>query len=184
MTLHILSPYSLNKNLGSAYNESMSLIPEDDWVCFKDIDAMFLHPSQPKRIYDYIAAYPDAGILTCYTNRISTLSPQLLNGRMSSITDMNHWVKEAGWIIDKPIKVKAVADAQDISGFCMVISKKTWNTVKFPEYMDRGGCIGVDTMYRRGILAAGLKVLIMETIIMFHLYRLGKAITDKSHLYA
>lgn len=153
-----------------------------DYVCIKDIDAMFLHPSQPQRIIDYIQAYPEAGIFTCYTNRVSTLSPQLLNGRMSDITDIKHWVKEAAWIIDKPIKVKTVPDYQDISGFCMVISKQTWNKVKFPEYLDRGGCIGVDTYFRRAILKAGLPVYIMETIIMWHTYRLGKAITDKSHL--
>src|SRR5678810_234061 len=69
--LHIIEPYDNEKNLGRAYNEAMKYYNADDWVCLKDHDTLFLLPDTIRHISRYTELFPNAGILTCYTNRLA-----------------------------------------------------------------------------------------------------------------
>jgi GT2 family glycosyltransferase len=64
-----------------------------------------------------------------------------------------------------------------ISGFLMVIRKSTWDRVKFDD-----GCLGVDNKYHLKIVAAGMDVLRMNGIYVWHTYRLINGVRDKKHL--
>lgn len=178
MQVHYITPYSNDKNLGASYNRAMSLLPDDDFACIRDIDTMFLTPDQPAMVQEYAKRNPDAGIMTCFTNRVSPLSKMQLFG--GTISD-NANVIDHIWIAEK-FKAHLYNTTEidmDISGFLMLVSKKTWQQIPFPE---TGKTLGIDTHFGRAIRAAGLKILRMDGLYIFHIYRLINGITDKTHL--
>lgn len=172
----IVTPYSSSKDLGFEYNRIMSLIPEGEHACLMDIDAMFLTGRQPAIIEDYIKQYPNA-VLTCYTNRVSPLSRQLLHRKVNENSDVRAHIPCAVMMQMKPMSVRRVSNM--ISGFLMVVPKSVWNVVKFAEGM---GCLGVDTKFSRHLHINRIPILIMETIYVFHSYRLEHGIYHKKHL--
>lgn len=172
----IFTPYSTDKDLGREYNRVMQLIPEGEHACLMDIDAMFLTPQQPGIIMQYIEKYPDA-VLTCYTNRISPLSKQLLHGRVNDNSDIRVHTTTAVKMQLEPMKVKVIGNM--ISGFLMVIPKKVWQQINFLEGV---GCLGVDTWFSRECHKKRIPILLMETIYVWHTYRIENGIYDKKHL--
>jgi GT2 family glycosyltransferase len=178
MKIHILKPYRNDKNLGLAYNEAMAMLPADDWGCLCDTDTSFLTPDAGHILYKYAELNPAAGIMTCFTNRVSPLSKmQLLNGMVSDITDMLYHIAEAEKQKDQLYNVTEID--RDISGFLMMISKATWSRFPFPEL---GKALGVDTRYGRTIRAAGLQILRMDGLYIWHTYRILNGISNKTHL--
>ena len=172
--LHIVEPYDNERNLGAAYNKTMSYFGQDDWVCLKDHDTLFLLPDTIRDIGRYCEYNPDAGVLTCFTNRIAN-NEQLLGYRNDENDMIRHHIdiarrRQQGLyttsILTKPI-----------SGFLMVIRKSTWDRVKFDD-----GCLGVDNKYHLKIVAAGMDVLRMNGIYVWHTYRLINGVRDKKHL--
>lgn len=178
MPVHILTPYSLDKDLGKAYNEAMALLPEDDWACLIDYDVQFLTSDCGKILHEYASRNPDAGLLTCFTNRIGSLSvPQMMGGAISENSDVKHHIQLAEK--QKEHLYKTTRIDRDISGFLMLIKKSTWKEMPFPE---TGQCLGVDTKYGRMVREAGKKILRMDGLYVFHSYRLINGVKDKSHL--
>lgn len=177
MQVHITAPYRLDKDLGLAYNEFMKLLPDGDSACFIDYDVMLLTPDAGAILHEYAKRFPDA-LLTCFTNRISPLAkPQLLEGIVNEDSDIKNHIRTAE--IQKNRLYVATEINQDISGFLMMLSKKTWLKHKFPE---RGKPLGVDTHFGRTLRASGTKILRMDGLYVFHAYRLMKGINNKEHL--
>lgn len=178
MKLHIIEPYRIDKDLGKAYNEAMSMVPDGDAVCLKDIDTCFLAPEQPARINDYINAFPFS-VFTCFTNRVSTLSvPQLLKGAPDESTDIRLHLERARFQLELGHRYTPIS-GRDISGFLLVLTKELWKQYPFPE---TGKALGVDTIWNREIRKAGVEILRMDSIYVFHVYRLINGILDRSHL--
>lgn len=180
MNVHFITPYSSAKDLGRAYNESMTLIPDGDTACIRDIDTLFLTPDQPAIIEQYAREYPDA-VLTCFLNRCSPLSrPQLLGETVSEETDIRQHIRLAENQAERHRITRSVKEIdRDISGTLMVVPKSVWYKVPFPE---TGKCLGVDTEAGRKWRKAGIKILRMDAIYLFHTYRLANGIHDKQHL--
>lgn len=176
MKVHVMTPYSLTKNLGEAYNQAMALIPDGDWACFIDYDVQFLTPDAIAVLHEYAKLYPDAGMLTCFTNRIFC-KEQLLSGKFSENPDMLHHIKLAE--IQRKQLYKATQLQSLTSGFLMLISKSMWMNHKFVE---NGKCLAVDNEFAKSLYAAGKKVIRMDGLYVFHNYRLGKNRFDTSHL--
>jgi GT2 family glycosyltransferase len=178
MKVHIVKPYSVEKNLGRAYNEAMKLIPDGDWACLMDYDTMFLTPDCGKILFEYAAHRPNTGIFTCFTNRIHPLAKsQLLNGVVSDNTDVEYHTYLAHAKLKDLYKTTLIN--HEISGFLMMISKKTWNDVKFSE---NGKCLGVDNDFSLRVLQSGKNILRMDGMYIWHTYRLKNGIKDKTHL--
>lgn len=178
MTIHLLTPFSQTKDLGYAYNQSCALVPDGDWICLQDHDTMLLTPDAVNIMYGYIERNPTAGMLTCYTNRIHPTSPQLLNGKMSPKPDIDWHIKKAIWM-QKEMGFQTTELHENISGFLMLFSKETW---KQHPFIENGGCLGVDTAWWRELKAAGKTILRMDSIYIFHIYRLTNGIKNKTHL--
>lgn len=175
--LHFLTPYRSDKNLALAYNDAMKLLPDSDSACLRDIDTLFLLPEQPAMIEAYAKKYPDA-ILTCYCNRISELSRmQLLTGTVDFSTDITIHIGLARQLACNEMSVTEIT--RDISGFLMVVPKSIWINQPFVE---TGGALGVDTYTNRKWRAAGIKILRMNTVYIWHTYRLENGIGNKTHL--
>lgn len=178
--VHVVTPYRLDKNLGKAYNDAFARCPEEDWLCLMDWDTMFLCPTAIAELHRYAEVYPETGIFTCWTNRIHKGAVQQLWPGYYDDRDIGlHMEVASNWMEGDSLRVTELK--KHISGFLMMISKKTWNEIKFRE---DGKCLGVDNEYSDRILQAGKKILRMDSLYIFHLYRMGMlgGTKDKSHL--
>jgi GT2 family glycosyltransferase len=178
MNIHVKIPFDQNKNLGKAYNKAFEDVEERDWVCLIDHDVLFLTPDAINLMYEYARSFPDTGIFTCYTNRIHPLAAdQLLDGKVNENTCIKYHSERA--YNQKRFGVTVGEINHVISGFLMLVSKKTWNKIKFTE---SGKCLGVDNDFSANVLAQGKKIYRMNSLYVWHTYRLTNGITDKSHL--
>lgn len=178
MQVHIIAPFSLEKNLAKAYNEAMSKIPDGDFACIHDIDVSFLTPDAGNILHEYALRNPEAHLLTCYTNRISTLSKwQLLTGKIDENLDYKYHVELAEK--QKQFLYQTTQIKGTISGMLMLISKEKWKEIPFIE---NGQCLAVDTIYSRKLLQLNKKILRMDGLYVLHIYRVKNGVSDKSHL--
>lgn len=175
--IHVKTPFDLDKNLGRAYNKAFEDVEERDWVCLIDHDVMFLTPDAIALMYEYTRSYPETGIFTCYTNRIHPLaSDQLLDGKVNENTCVKYHTERAYNQKRFGITVKEIN--HPISGFLMLLSKQTWNQIKFTESLK---CLGVDNDFSANVLERGKKIYRMESVYVWHSYRLND-MKDKTHL--
>ena len=175
--IHTLAPFSLSKNLGAAYNDAIRRFDADDWLIVKDTDVLFLTPDTARHIHEYTQRYPDAGLLTCYTNRVANRE-QLLGGRFLNIDNMRYHLSMAKIQERNLYQVKVLE--RPISGFVMVIKKATWDLVQFSENMK---CLGVDNDYDERLRAAGFSILLMQGVYVWHTYRFLNGRRDVKHLH-
>lgn len=183
MDIFYCTPFSLEKNLGKAYNDYVKRIAQrdDDWVFFIDGDSMFLDPFWGKHISDIVNKYPNTGLFTCKTSRVGCLL-QCHNFVRSQETDMikHFWISEElkqkkYWDVSK---VKHI-----ISGVMMGFSFKTWKEVGgFSENPKE--ILRVDNRFSSRILNSGKNILMMEGVYLLHYYRMHQpnAKRAKAHL--
>ncbi len=178
MKIHHLIPFALapEKNFGKECNEAIALLPDDDWVIISDYDFMFLLPEHRADLYEYAALCPDS-LMTCLVNRVGQLQ-QCLNGVMSENADVRVWIEKAKRQRQVGVRVREFNGV--ISGCMMFFSKKLWNDVS--HFQDDKMVLGVDNGFAGRVLNKGKKIYIMESIVGFHVYRIGRAKGDKSHL--
>jgi GT2 family glycosyltransferase len=176
--IHVKIPFAEDKNLGRAYNQAFDNVPDGDWVCLIDHDVLFLTPDAINLMYEYVRSFPETGIFTCYTNRIHPLSvEQLLNGQVSENFSIDFHTQLA--YNQKRFGVTVTEIKHVISGFLMLVSKQTWEKIKFPEH---GKCLGVDNLFSQGVLNEGKKIYRMDSLYVWHSYRMTNGIKDKTHL--
>lgn len=180
MNIHFLKPFSRTKDLAKAYNDTIKHLPAEDWICLMDYDAMLLLPEQVNRMYEYIEAYPDTSLFVCYGSRCKDgLPQQLCNGQMENETSVTFHTGIAksrltnNGIVAAPIH-------RSVAGFLMLFSKATWEKHKFMEGVNK--CLRVDTAFSKGILRTGGKILLMESIYVWHSYRLMEGKQSIKHL--
>ena len=185
--IHYTTPYRTDKDLGKAYNEAMQLVTywnsyeggdkSNDYthVCLMDGDVMFLTPNWGTIIEEYVEQYPDA-VLTCRTNRIHNLSKQF----DSAIQDhsVESLIKIANFRAIKRT-VTEIPPGEGMSGFLMVVPVALWQKIPFKQGI---GCLGVDSQFRIDVHNAGKQILIMDGLLVYHIYRLGKPDGYKEHL--
>lgn len=179
MKIHDCIPFSLEKNLGKAYNQAFESTTSD-WLCLRDYDTMFLSPNSIPIMYKYIEKFPDTGIFICRTNRIGGKAVNQLAKGLTKASDndsIRFWEGQARRMESKGIICTEVYDV--ISGYLMLISRKTWEEIKFNENMK---CLGVDNQFSEEVLRSGRKIRVMESILVWHTYRLSGGIQNKSHL--
>jgi GT2 family glycosyltransferase len=178
MKIHVKTPFAEDKNLGKAYNQAFEDVEERDWVCLIDHDVLFLTPDAINLMYEYVRSFPDTGLFTCYTNRIHPLAAeQLLDGQVNENTCIKYHSERA--YNQKRFGISVSEIKHPISGFLMLISRKMWNKVKFSE---SGKCLGVDNDFSANILQTGKKIYRMNSVYVWHTYRLMNGIKDKTHL--
>lgn len=170
-------PYALDKNLGAEYNRYMELLPDDDdWMVFRDGDTMFLTFTWGHAIAEVINKLPDAGIITCRTNRIRQ-KLQRFKEDSSDIIVHRLIAKD----LDKKFRGQYRKIDKNISGFFMAIKKKTWLEVgKFHERA--GKLIAVDSAFSKKIIQSGKIIYVMQGMYVFHYYRFAEGWNYIEHL--
>lgn len=182
MKIHFIHPFSLEKNYGKELNATMAMIPDGDWCAIMDWDAMLLCHEQIERIYKYVEQNISAGMFVCKSNRSGSLG-QRLNGRFEKedLVKTQHWIAQN--LITQTefaLATRATEIKTDkISGFLMLISKATWNEIKFNEELK---ILDVDRDYARRLIALGKQIFLMDSIYIWHSYRIWKDVKDKTHL--
>lgn len=169
-------PYRQDKNLGLAYNNVFRQLKEEV-ICFRDGDTMFLTPDYGNILDTYHNQYKQA-VLVCYINRASPLSTgQLYGGKINNDPNVLKHIIIAETIRKNLYHVTEVN--QDISGTLMVVPRVVWDLHPFRE---DGKCLGQDTEWGRRIRKAGIQILRMDGLYIWHSYRLRGGIFDKNHL--
>jgi len=154
------------------------LIRDDDWLVVTDYDIMILLPDTIAHVHEYIARYPEAGILFPFANRSHVNAvDQMLGGKCSEDSDIRNHIKLAQEQKKELYNVTRIN--RNISGFMMAISKKTWQKIPFTEDLK---CLGVDTLFSNRILEAGLPIYRMDGCYVWHTYRLATHVKDTTHL--
>lgn len=167
-------PFSLEKNLGKVYNEAMAKVT-DDYCILMDYDAMILTPGTLPLVDRYVKAYPEAALLTGYATRSHKTSSQ--HFPRQNMGNMFDAIRTAERLERYPMKVTRIY--KNVTGFFMVIKRTTWEKYKFRE---GPGCLGVDTDYWQQLVKGNEIMYLMETIYVWHTYRLTTGIHDKKHL--
>lgn len=172
------SPYSTDKDLGSAYNDTMKGISSDDWMCFTDGDVMFLTSNYGHQLQELVTMYPDTGMFTCLTNRVGNLE-QCYNGIINDDPNvLNH--KRIALHLQKERRTDVKEMNGVISGLLMLIKKSVWDS--FGGAPNGKGLLSVDNHISQRVLNAGLKIRLMLGVYVFHFYRLDVGIHNKNHL--
>ena len=154
-------PYNLDKNLGQAYNDFMSLLGEDDWGVFLDHDAMFVQRDYYRILTE--ATNSQYGLLTAMTNRIGCRY-QVHN--IKKTNDMKVHFEYGKKVSEKKEPIEDITFRSPFSGVVIMISKKTWNKVKFKD-----GFLGVDNHIHRDVRDAGIRVGMIRQLYVYHWYR-------------
>lgn len=172
-------PWTNEKDLGKAYNDFMRLIPNDDFACFIDRDAMFLTSFYGKQLNDIVNTYSDCGVFVAKANRIGC-KWQREEGMWNENNIDVHVLKSNQLQREKYINVSDVSDIKDpLGGFLILISKKVWEEIGgFKEGL---GMLGVDNELHYACKRYNKKVYLMEGVYLYHWYRGGEA-KNKSHL--
>lgn len=163
------APQSIAKNIGAVYNNFMNMIPDGDWACFLDHDAMFTTLNWYQQLETIIenlnSSYPDAGLLTVCTNRIGNFE-QLVEGVETQNHDIYYHRK-----IGKQRQAEYGNSLREcdyvISGVVILISKEVWKQTS--GFID--GFLGVDNDIDRQVRALGYKSYIMDGVYCYHWYR-------------
>lgn len=167
-------PFSLEKNLGKVYNEAMSKVT-DEYCILMDYDAMALTPNTIPLIDKYVKAYPEAALLTGYASRSHRSSAAFYPRQNTG--NILEAIRIAERMERNPMKVTQLY--KNVTGFFLVLKKSTWERHKFKEGI---GCLGVDTEYWQRLIAANEIIYRMDTIFIWHTYRLSTGIHNKRHL--
>lgn len=174
--IYYFTPTADDKNLGEAYNQYCSIVPNDsDWIALIDRDVLFLQPQYNDIIKQAIKDNPDAEFFTCITNRVGQRE-QCYNKKISEESDIiKH--KLLSEYIYRNNKGKYTRLGICISGHFMLFQKKLWNEIKF-----KPGLLGVDNAFSQEVLNRKKRIILIEQLYVFHYYRLNEGIHNKSHL--
>jgi hypothetical protein len=68
--VHHITPGQSDLNWGEAINDIIWELPDDDWVCLRDIDTMPLHHRVFFKQCEDIANANEFDLVSCMTNRL------------------------------------------------------------------------------------------------------------------
>lgn len=166
MRIFYSNPYRSDKNIGKAYNDFIkSLQAEDnDWVVIQDGDMMYLTPDWGRRIEDALALDGGKfGLVGCYTNRLNSKN-QLHKNTFSEETDIRKHYEIALTYNQEGIEpFKHI-----VAGLWMAFQIKTWK--KLGGFTENN--ISCDAIFNAKVRDAGMKVGLIRSLYVFHLYRI------------
>lgn len=180
--VHHITPARSDKNFGLSINQLIEGLPENDWICLRDIDTIpVYHEEFIKQIEEVVNGSHGYSLLGCMTNRLG-LPWQLVPGMFDEWDMKKHRAKAKE--LSQIKTIKPLSGMQIVGGVLMLFSKSTWRKAgKFPE----GGIIiknkFVDYHFSRAVSRFG-KLGIMEGVYLFHNYRMDAkdTRTHKDHL--
>jgi len=164
--IRFIQPFSQSKNIGHEYNQCISELPNDCYICLRDQDTLPLRSDFGNQIYEVIKANPDYPIIGCMTNRLRA-PYQLSKGKFSNDPNISNHIEIANqeWDEHKTL----VTEVPGVAGMCMIFHKSVWERIKFDE-----NTIFFDKRFCEQARKLGMKIGVARGVYLFHLYRWGK----------
>lgn len=174
MNIRYITPFNhIDKNIGKCYNEAISELPSDCWICLSDHDTL-LFPGAGQLIPRIITDNPEYSLFTALTNRVG-VHLHCVTGMFNEDSILAHQNKAQELMerFDTEIMETGIAP-----GLFMLFHKSTWEQVRgFPEHS-----ITFDRDFSARVKNRGMRIALCKGLYVFHLYRYGKNIKDISHL--
>ena len=172
MRVHHITPGHSDKNFGKCINDIIKHLPEDSWICLRDIDTMPLDHRKFFLQCEQLAENNKADIISCMTNRIG-IKYQQHNEEISRDFDILHHIKIAKELYNEfGLEVEFIDQRRTLAGFFMLFSKKTWLKVgRFKEGAIQIDGAFVDYIFSIEAKKRGLRLGIAKGLYIFHLYR-------------
>lgn len=168
MQVFHITPY-LDGDIGKAINTTIEHLPEDSWICLRDMDTMFLHPFQGRWIEIVAKSNPPFDLIGCSTNRLAS-GFQLINNKISEDVDIsNHSLLAIEAFQEHKLNIEEVPAGTPLAGMFLLFRKSLWNEFKFEERSVQFDLILSDQLHK-----AGKRLGIMRGLYLFHMYRLGQ----------
>ena len=165
-----MTPGRADLNFGKAINEMIEYLPDDDWICLRDIDTLPLHHRVFYKQCEDIANRGDFDLVSCMTNRLG-LAHQLHGGKISNDFNIKNHLKIAH---ERYAKYGSTVEQSPsyIAGVLMLFSKKTWEDCgRFPEGGVQIKGSFIDYLFSRSVKHIGGKTGIAKGMYIFHTYR-------------
>lgn len=168
--VHHITPGRSDLNIGKAINDIVKVLPDDSWICIRDIDTMPAYHEVFYKQIEEIAATTNCGLVSCFTNRLG-LWYQLHTGKADTDTNwMNHRIIGKNRYHEHGSKV--VETNETIAGVLMLFPKKVWQAVGgFPEGAIRINGSFFDYHFSTSVKQAGYKIGIAPGVYLIHMYR-------------
>ena len=167
--VHHITPARSDKNFGLAVNQLIEGLPDQDWICLRDIDTFPPYHEEFIKQVEEIANNPMGfDLIGCMTNRLG-LTYQLVRGMFSEWDTKVHRDKAKELAVKK--RIKPLSKGQTVGGILMLFSKSTWlKAGKFPEGGISINNNFVDYHFSKAVSKFG-KLGIAEGVYVFHHYR-------------
>lgn len=168
----IVVPYSFDGILLNAYKYHFSTVEENDWICFMDGDVAFLEMSDFGHVLqEYINAYPETGMFTCYASRCH-YSMQKRKGVLDNKDSITYYAEAViKNRLQLHLKVKPIE--RRIAGHLIMMKKSTWTTI-LPTLQAKAKnkkILGFDTKLSYSIMQHGFDIKLMRGVLVFHYLR-------------
>ena len=170
MTVHHITPGKSDLNFGKAINDVIEFLPDEDWICLRDIDTLPLHHRVFFKQCEEIAESGKYDLVSCMTNRLG-VKYQLHDGLLSDNFNIKHHLSIAH---ERYNKYGSTVDEApgNIAGVMMLFSKKTWEDVgRFKEGGVQVDGSFLDYHFSSTVQKIGGKIGIAKGIYLFHTYR-------------
>jgi hypothetical protein len=184
-SVHHITAGRGDKNIGKAINDIVKGLPDQDWVCFRDIDSFPLMHEHFFKQCEEIASRDEFDLIGCMTNRLN-LEGQLYAGVISENPDVLHHKKIAIELFNQHGS-SVVSTYQNIGGLMLFFPKRLWLSV---GGFDEGSIVSskgnyFDHEFCEKAKKAKAKIGIAKGIYLFHFYRFGseKPNLDNKHLF-
>lgn len=167
----ITKPYSLSGKLFDAYDDTFSMVDDNDWVCFMDGDTAFLEMSDfGHRLQDYIDLYPETGMFTCYATRCH-YSMQTRMGVNSGVDSIKYYAEKSIQVSKLHPNVKQMN--RRVAGHLLMLKKSVWVDIRDVLIHKSKGkkILGFDTKLSYSLLEKGYDIKVMRGILVFHYLR-------------
>jgi hypothetical protein len=174
------TPADPHKKIGKVYNAHCEGVPDNqDWICVRDGDTMFLTSNWSEIITETIKRYPDTALFGCYTNRIG-LDYQLTEHGFSEDPSLLHHAQIARERWDK-YGTECVEIQKPVAGMFMLFKRAVWTRCPFKDELVINNKF-FDWDFGERILKMGGTVRLMKGLYLMHYYRMHTGRKDKSHL--
>jgi hypothetical protein len=177
--VHHITPGRSDKNFGKSINDIIKSLPDDDWICLRDIDTIPMYHEVFFEQCEQVVNSTEYDLIGCMTNRLG-LVHQLYNKTKSNESDiLIH--RNIAHELYKQYGSETVPVDTTIGGLFMLFSKKTWKNVG--GFVEGGIQINgsfIDYHFCKAVLKKGMKIGLAKGIYLFHYYRLHHGDQTKS----
>jgi GT2 family glycosyltransferase len=183
VNVHHITPGRADKNFGKAINSIIAGLPDNDWICLRDIDTI---PMYHEKFFEQCETIANAGefdLVGAFCNRLG-LHYQLHEGKKSDERDIMVHRQIAKERFEKyGSTVQQIK--QNIAGLFMLFPKSVWKEVGgFPEggIMINGSFL--DFHFSNAVKKKRKKIGLALGIYLFHFYRFDvkEGENPKAHL--